>query len=456
MTALAPLLICWLAAPLFLLVDGRRPLVAWSAAGLLGAATAIDLVLLGQMAWGDRAALVVVTGGWPADVGIRLQVDQVALFFGAVSAAVITAAMVHDRGPRSRSPYLPALLLFMCAGLHGAFFTGDLFNFYVFFEVSVVTSFALAAYGYGRHELRVALVYIAVNLLGSVAFLTGVTVVYHQTGMLDLARLAEHRQDTGIGIPHLGAALLFAALSLKLGLFPLHFWVPVLYSNAHPAIAAVMSGALINIGSYGLLRIGLTSAEASRDAGSWLLLFLGALAVLYGAILAAYRDRPREIIAYASIAQAGYVVIGLGIGGVIGTAAALFAVLAGGFEKAACFLCFESRGSGRALAGLAGAAGIAGLPLTVGFLTKIALFYAVWSSDAGPGLVAALIAATGFLFIAMARYLEGLLRLSAPRDPAIWPAAWLALVTVGLGAAAALTEELILGLSRQLVGRAGA
>src|SRR5699024_10409266 len=160
----------------------------------------------------------------PVGIGIRLRVDGFALFFGAASAVVITAAMVHERGPRARSGYLPALFLFMCAGLHGAFFTGDLFNFYVFFEVSVVTSFALAAYGYGRHEARAAFIYIAVNLLGSVIFLTGVAVIYLQTGLLDLMGLALGDEGPWSGISHLGAALLFVALSLKLGLFPLHYW----------------------------------------------------------------------------------------------------------------------------------------------------------------------------------------------------------------------------------------
>ncbi|HET7408609.1 MAG TPA: proton-conducting transporter membrane subunit [Paracoccaceae bacterium] len=451
MTALSPLLLCWLAAPFFLLLDGRRPAVSWAAAGLLGAVTALDIVLLAQMAWGDRPPLVTVTGGWPVGLGIRLRVDGLALFFGAVSAAVITAAMVHDRGPRARSAYLPALLLFMCAGLHGAFFTGDLFNFYVFFEVSVVTSFALAAYGYGRQEARAAFIYIAVNLLGSVIFLTGIAVVYHQTGMLDLMSLWQRGEGTWSGISHLGAALLFCALSLKLGLFPLHYWVPVLYSNAHPAVAAVMSGALINIGSYGLLRIGMTAAEASRAAGSDLLLLIGSLAVLYGGILASQRVRLAEILAYASIAQAGYVVIGLGVGGIAGTAAALFAVLAGSIEKAAGFLSLESAGRWRTLSALAGAAGVAGLPVTLGFLTKVELFRAAWTSGAAPGLFLALIGATGFLFVAMARFWGGLRRVPAPPAPSVGPPAVLAALTVGLGAAAAPLGALVLWLSHALL-----
>ena len=451
MTALAPLALCWLAAPVFLLLDGRKAWVSWGAAGVLGLVAAADLALLAGMAWFGRAPFSAVTGGWPAEVGIRLRVDGIALFFGAVSAVVLTAGMVHERGCRIRSEHLPALLLFMCAGLHGAFFTGDLFNFYVFFEVSVISSFALAAYGYGRQEARGAFIYIAANLLGSVIFLTGVTVVYHQTGMLDVARLWRLGQDTGSGISHLAAALLFAALSLKLGLFPLHFWVPVLYSHSHPAVAAVMSGALINVGAYGLLRIGMTAAESARAEAAGLLMLLGALAVVYGAVVAAHRIRPAEMIAYASIAQAGYVVLALGAGGRAGAAAAMLAVLAGAVEKATAFLSLESRGRVRAVTGLIAAAGIAGLPLTLGFLAKIELFRAVWRTSLGPVLVVGLIVGTAFLFVATVRFWEHLRKMPKPTASSRGPSAALAVTTVALAVLAAPLGALVLRLGAELI-----
>lgn len=455
MIPLAPLALCWLAAPVVLLLDARRPSVSWGAAAVLALATAADLALMAQMVWGGREALTVITGGWPAGVGIRLHVDAVALFFAAVSSTVILAGMVHERGRRLRSRSFPGLLLFLAAGLHGAFFTGDLFNFYVFFEVSVVSSFALAAYGYGRQEARGALIYISVNLLGSVIFLTGVAVVYHQAGTIDFAELWRVADGGGRGIPPLGAALLFAALALKLGLFPLHYWVPVLYSHAHPAVAAVMSGALINIGAYGLLRMGLMAASAPRARAADLLLLLGALTVVYGAVLAANRARPREIVAYASIAQAGYVVLALGVGGPVGTAAALLAVLAGALEKAAAFLSLESAGFARRASGLVAAAGIAGLPVTVGFLAKVELFRAVWATAIGPVLLAALIVGTLFLFVATVRFWERLQTLPRNGPPARGAAAALAALTVLLGALAAPLGALTVALGGELLEGGG-
>ena len=109
MSPLTALALCWLAAPVFLLLDGRRAAVSWSAAIVLALATAADLAIMAQMTWGGREPFTVITGGWPAGVGIRLHVDAVALFFAAVSTTVILAGMVHERGRRLASPSFPPL-----------------------------------------------------------------------------------------------------------------------------------------------------------------------------------------------------------------------------------------------------------------------------------------------------------------------------------------------------------
>src|SRR5690606_12216625 len=151
------------------------------------------------------------------------------------------------------------------------------FNFYVFFELAVVSSFALASYGFGRKEVRGALIYVAVNLFGSMLFLVGVASLYHEIGTLDFEQI----QATVAGggrVMVMSAALLFAALSVKLGLFPFHGWVPVLYSHARPAVAAALSGALVNIGAYGLLRLGTSVLDVARDAGAVVLVVVGLVA----------------------------------------------------------------------------------------------------------------------------------------------------------------------------------
>src|SRR5690606_6946715 len=179
MIALAPLIASWGLGAVLLLLDGRRAWVCALAAAGLAAVCAADLALLAHLTIAPGPGFETVTGSWPQGVGSRLHVDRLGLVFSALTSAVLTAVMIHEAGERLRSRLFPALLLFLATGLHGAFFTGDLFNFYVFFELSVVASFALAAYGYGRAEVRGAFVYIAINLLGSVIFLVGVAIVYH-------------------------------------------------------------------------------------------------------------------------------------------------------------------------------------------------------------------------------------------------------------------------------------
>ena len=138
----------------------------------------------------------------------------------------------------------------------GLFLTGDAFNFYVFFEIAMISSYILAAYGEERRQLRAAVIFAVVNLLGSVIFLIGIVSLYHVTGTLDMARIAAR-----IPVVEENPAIIawrspFVALAVKLGIFPFHFWLPAVYTGVHASVAAMFSGALATIGAYGLLRIG--------------------------------------------------------------------------------------------------------------------------------------------------------------------------------------------------------
>lgn len=443
MSALVPLIACWVGGALLLGLDGRRAAVGWAAVAVLAFALACDVALLVDLLTSGAPAHEVVTGGWPAGVGIRLRVDALALFFGAICALVLAAVMIHEQRSSVHERLFPALMLLLSAGLHGAFFTGDLFNFYVFFELSVVTSFVLAAYGYGRAELRGALVYVAVNLIGSVFFLTGVGSVYHVAGTLDLVQLADAE---GFGAPLLvPAALLLSGMILKVGLFPLHGWVPVLYSHARPPVAAALAGALVNIGAYGLLRFGVAVFPHARSEAALVLIVLGMASVLYGSMLALCRRAPAEIAAYLSVAQAGYVVLGLAIAGTYGIAAALIAALAGSLEKGAMFLSLGSQGRARSAAAFIGAASVAGMPLTLGFITKVSLFRAVLDAPHAAVMTSLFTLASLLALIASFRFWRMASSRPSPKEASLLGLA-LAVVIVLLGAlpegAAAVVDTL--------------
>lgn len=403
MTPLAPLILSWIGGVALLLADGRNRAVAMVAALGLALIAALDLGLLIAQVLGDAAPLSVTTGGWPPGIGIRLHVDGLSLYFATLCAGVLAAVMLHETRGESESRHLPGLLYLMCAGLHGAFFTADLFNFYVFFELAVVTSFVLASYGYGRFESRGAFIYMTVNLLGSMIFLVGVTGVYHVAGTLDfgLAENTLHAQREPI--PLLGAVLL-VALSLKLGLFPFHGWVPLLYSHARPAIAAALAGALVNIGAYGLLRIGTAVFPDTVQRSDLLLLTLGAAATVYGALLALSRRSPAELAAYLAITQAGYVMLGFGLGTEQGVVAVLLVVLTGSLDKTMMFLALDRRGWSRDAAAFVAAISTAGLPVTLGFLAKVQLFHAGSIPFSQPLVIGSLLVATPLTIAATLRY----------------------------------------------------
>ena len=253
-----------------------------------------------------------------------------------------------------------------------------------FFELSVVTSFALAIYGYGAAELRGAFTYVVANLLGSVLFLTAAAIVYHMAGTLDLVALSQRAgEDEARHAAISAAALIFAADFGQAGPVPdSSGWVPALYSHALPPVAAALSGALINIGGLwpAALRLPVRPGRPRGCRGGVLLLLGAARRSSYGSLAAARRngaggdrrlcrDRPGRI------CRAGRRNRRPGRRGRRGGGSN--AVLAGSIEKEPpCSSGWKAQGWRGRFATLAAALGMAGLPLTLGFLAKIALMRA--------------------------------------------------------------------------------
>ena len=197
-----------------------------------------------------------VTGKWPAGVGIELRADALGVLFALVSSLALLAATAHEVLGGVRERTFPGLVVLLAAGLTGLFLTADLFNFYVFFELAMTAAYVLATYGGKRRGLGAALVFAMVNLVGTFVFLLSVAGVYHVTGTLNMAGIAERMLTVEPNAAVLIAVGFLVAFSVKLGLFPFHFWLPTVYTAASPAVAAILSGGLANIGAYGVLRFG--------------------------------------------------------------------------------------------------------------------------------------------------------------------------------------------------------
>lgn len=379
MTLVLPLAIPWFAALALVAFDGRKPLVGWLACGSL-AATLASVCALSVTVWRD-GPVQSVTGGWPEGIGITLRADALSVVFALLTAAVLLVCLTHEVLSGVESRRFPALVLFMALGLNGLFLTGDVFNFYVFFEIAMIAAYVITGYGGAPRQLSAAFIFAVVNLLGSFLFLIAIAATYHVTGTLEMRGIADRIADVEPNTVILIAVTVFVAFGVKLGLFPFHFWLPVVYASVRPAIAAILSGALANIGTYGLLRFGADLFPRELEFGATALIVLGGITIVYGALQAMSRRTASEVIAYSSIGQVGYVLIALAIGGPVGYAAAVLYALLNALNKVLLFLASGLRGWLMGAAFFIGVISVAGIPPAAGFFGKLEVFQAAITRD---------------------------------------------------------------------------
>ncbi|MDQ3810426.1 MAG: oxidoreductase [Chloroflexota bacterium] len=446
MSPVTPVAITWFAAVVLLLLDGRRGAGRWLAVAALAASVAAHGALAVTVL--RSGSVESFAGGWQPGIGIVLRADALGAVFGFVSAVVLLICLVYEVVGGSPVRALPAIVLFLATGLSGLFLTGDAFNFYVFFEISMVSAFVLSSYGLGRRELRASLVFTVVNLLGSVVFLSGIATLYHVTGTLDMRQIGTRMLDVEPNSSILIATLIFAAFGLKLGLFPFHFWVPPVYRDSRPAVAAMLSGAVANIGSYGLLRFGGEVLAVELRFGAAVLMVIGAVSIVYGALLAVSGGHPADVLAYSSIGQAGYILVAVAAGGPVGYAAAVLYAVVNALSKTLLFLATGVRGPLVGAAFAIGAFSVAGIPPSAGFLGKLAMLQvAVAQSSAGLATLVVLGGALSFVYmlrIYQRTYWSG----EAVGPTSAWSARAVVLGLAGLLVGLGLWPEPLVGVSQ--------
>jgi multicomponent Na+:H+ antiporter subunit D len=224
-----PLGILWFGAVIVALLDGTRHRNAVLSIVILASALVSTLVLGADVYRNGTQEMVV--GGWEQGVGISLRIDTLGIIFAVLSQAVLLAALVFETANGIKARIFPALVLFMGLGLTGVFFTGDAFNFYVFFEIAMISAYVLASYGETPRQFRSAFIFIVVNLLGSMLFLISIAALYHTTGRLDMVGIKAQVPLVAESPIVLISATIFVAFGVKLGLFPFHFWLPAVYTG---------------------------------------------------------------------------------------------------------------------------------------------------------------------------------------------------------------------------------
>jgi len=410
-----------IAAPVCAMLPGRTApwLLAWLGALVSLVIMAIALPLLWQ------GELSYPFGNWPPPIGIEYRVDAanglVALLVAAVASFVLPwARLINNYEVPERQGIFYALFLLSFAGLMGITLTGDAFNVFVFLEISALSTYALIAHGQDRRALLASFRYLIIGTVGATFLLIGIGFLYMMTGTLNMADLAERlpevRDTTTV---RAALAFIVVGLGLKLALFPLHLWLPNAYTFAPNFITTYLAATATKVALYVMLRFVFTvfghdySFAALPLTG--LLLTLAIAGMFAGSWVAMFQRNLKRMLAYSSVAQVGYMVLGIALATSAGLTAGMLHLFNHALMKGALFMALgtlfwrvgsvrldDLSGIGRqmpwtmtafALAGLS----LIGVPLTAGFVSKWYLIIA--ALDAGQSWLVILIVITSLMAV---------------------------------------------------------
>ncbi len=337
------------AGVMFLLDERRRMLKGGLSLATVLALLGIALVLVASV--GDGPAIYRL-GNWAAPYGIVLVADRLSAMMLALNAILGLCALVFSFARWGRAgPRFHGLFLLLLMGVNGAFLTGDLFNLFVFFEVMLAASYGLVLHGSGTTRIRAGLGYIAVNLVASLFFLVGVSLIYGTMGTLNMADLARRLAAPSAGelaLFETGCAILGIAFLIKCGAWPLGFWLPTTYAAATAPAAAILA-ILSKVGIYVVLRLSLLLFGEGLSAGfGFAVIFVMGLAtILYGTVgILGSRDLTRAA-GYAVMISSGTVLAALGTGSAGALAGAVYYLFGSTLAAGALFLLAEILQRGR-------------------------------------------------------------------------------------------------------------
>lgn len=346
------------AATILLLTERARALrVAVACLSLLGQlAAAVVLLALTTEAFPDiwsQGVGAYAIGAWPAPFGIVLVIDRLTGLMLVLTAVIGLAAFINSLAYWDRvGPHFHALLQLLLMGVNGAFLTGDLFNLFVFFEVLLAASYGLLLHGSNTQRVRAGLHYIVVNLVGSLLFLIGVSLIYGLTGTLNMADLparAAALSSADRALFDTAAAILGVAFLTKAGCWPLNFWLPGTYAAASAPVAAAFA-ILTKVGIYSLLRLGslIGSADALAQIEGTALLrpelfrggmyYLGIVTMGFGIFGTLAAQQLSRLVGYSVIVSSGLLLTVMGLDHPPLLAPALFYLVGSVLATAAFFM----------------------------------------------------------------------------------------------------------------------
>jgi multicomponent Na+:H+ antiporter subunit D len=422
-----------------------------------------------------------VHGGWPAPWGIEYRVDFlnafVVLFVSGVASCVMPFAYhsVNAEIPLERQRLFYTAYLLTFAGLLGMAVTGDAFNAFVFLEISSLSGYVLIALGRDRRALFASYQYLVLGTIGATFFLTGIGLLYIATGTLNMADLAARIPPLGDNLVVLAAyAFVLVGLSLKIALFPLHLWLPNAYTFAPSMVSALLAALATKVGVYLLLRFMFTVFGPEFSVGEYavagLLMPLAVVAAVSGSLVAITQINVKRVLAYSSVAQIGYIVLGISFASLTGLTGAVVHLFNHALMTGAMFMalgCVALRVGGTRIEHMKGLgkrmpltmaafvlAGLSliGVPGTVGFVSKWYLVLA--ALEAGLWPVAVVVVVTSLMALAYVWRVVEVAYFAEPEtasevEEAPWPMVGAVWVLAGATLVFGLFTDLTVGVARE-------
>ena len=385
-----------ISAPLCALL--MRGKFAWLFATFVSITTFVIALLLAHEV-SIQGALSYQLGGWAPPWGIEYRIDHLGSYILIIVSAVASLTMLAARESIEEEIAADKICLFYSAyllcltGLLGIVATGDAFNLFVFLEISSLSSYALIAMGKDRKALTASYQYLIMGTIGATFILIGIGLLYMLTGTLNIMDL-QQKVPTLLSSRTLHAAFAFftVGISLKLALFPLHLWLPNAYAYAPSMITVFLSATATKVSLYVFFRFffGVFTDEISFQHFHLdkILLPLSVLAIFMASFVAVYQDNIKRMFAYSSVAQIGYMTLGIGLASKSGSIASMVYLFNHAIIKGGLFLamaCIVLRIKSVQLENFAGLGkrmpwtmaaivllglGLIGVPFTAGFISK--------------------------------------------------------------------------------------
>ena len=364
-------------------------------------------------------------GGWPPPWGIAFRVDALgALMLLLVTFIPLVVAVYARRSvgaelPERDAPFYSVYLL-LAGGLAGLVSTADMFNLYVFLEITSIAGYALVSLGGGAAVVS-AFRYVVLGTIGAAFYLLAVAYLYSVTGTLNMTDLARLLPElSGSSTVLVSVAFLVTGMALKMGLYPMHAWVPRAYANAPSAVSALIAATASKVAAYVLIRalFFVFEPRVSIDVipVTTFLAWAAAVGMVVGSVMAIAQSDLKRMLAYSSVAQVGYIVLGVGLANPDGFTGAVLHMVNHAFMKCCLFLVAgvilyrtgarqinDLHGLGRTMPLTAAtfvlaAFGMIGIPPTGGFFSK--LYLLLGAIDAGQWVFVAVILVSSLLAVA--------------------------------------------------------